>query len=248
MNIKPESGWDAPSPATPVYPPSQTGWRRGVGCKVCERGSLVSKKIYRLSGPAVVIGYILLIPSILGVILSGLMFGAFAVRGFKASDNTDRRIEPIRSVQDDAYASFRRNCIASAQRSYRQKTGLTIALPVAEQYCECTLSEIKAAGTQDLVSTAQGCADQLVNGTLDPITPEVEAMYSYALGHRTTTATLTQHQRQDKNVARGLLIISGSIALFWMVAFFVSGLIGWLLVMKKRVLQCRLCGAVVNAS
>jgi hypothetical protein len=33
-----------------------------------------------------------------------------------------------------------------------------------------------------------------------------------------------------------------------MILAFVSGLLGWLLVMKKRVLQCGLCGAVVNAS
>lgn len=42
---------------------------------------------------------------------------------------------------------------------------------------------------------------------------------------------------------------SGSgIALFIGIACFVSGLIGWLLVMKKDVLQCDNCGAVVNAS
>jgi hypothetical protein len=28
----------------------------------------------------------------------------------------------------------------------------------------------------------------------------------------------------------------------------VSGLLGWLLVMRKSVLQCDVCGAVVNAS
>lgn len=35
-------------------------------CKICDRGTLLPRKIRRLSGPAVAIGYILLIPSILG--------------------------------------------------------------------------------------------------------------------------------------------------------------------------------------
>lgn len=32
------------------------------------------------------------------------------------------------------------------------------------------------------------------------------------------------------------------------IGFFIFGLLGWLLVMKKRVLKCDYCGAVVNAS
>lgn len=42
----------------------------GIACQTCERGVLVRKNIHRLSGPAVVIGYIFLIPSILGVAIS----------------------------------------------------------------------------------------------------------------------------------------------------------------------------------
>jgi hypothetical protein len=36
-------------------------------CKICDRGTLMPRKIRRLSGPAVAIGYILLIPLILGM-------------------------------------------------------------------------------------------------------------------------------------------------------------------------------------
>src|ERR1700735_2664083 len=49
--------------ATPVAP-----------CKVCERGMLSRQRIHRLGGPAVVIGYIFLIPSVLGIAFSVLMF------------------------------------------------------------------------------------------------------------------------------------------------------------------------------
>jgi len=41
--------------------------------------------------------------------------------------------------------------------------------------------------------------------------------------------------------AAGIVIAIG-------IACFVSGLLGWLLVMRKRILQCPVCGAVVNAS
>jgi hypothetical protein len=43
-------------------------------CKICDRGSLRHRAIYRLSGPAVAIGYILLIPAILGIAFSALVF------------------------------------------------------------------------------------------------------------------------------------------------------------------------------
>ena len=45
-----------------------------ISCKVCDKGALVQTKVHRLSGPAVVIGYIFLIPSILGIIISALAF------------------------------------------------------------------------------------------------------------------------------------------------------------------------------
>jgi hypothetical protein len=102
-------------------------------CKVCERGVLVPKKIYRMSGPVVVIGFIFLIPCILGMLLAALLFTAL-------------------------------------------------------------------------------------------VAPNVIGVAVYRTGFITT-------------IALGLGISS-----------FVGGLLGWLLVMKKRVLQCSVCGATVSAS
>ncbi|MGP8155935.1 MAG: hypothetical protein ACLQMT_03630 [Candidatus Acidiferrales bacterium] len=102
-----------------------------LACKVCGRGELIPKQIYRLSGPAVVIGYILLIPSVLGMVV-------------------------------------------------------------------CTLTLVAVAGYMAATNSFQ--------------------------------------------------VIGGAFAIFWGVAFFVGGLLGWLLVMKKRVLQCSVCGATVSAS
>lgn len=105
-------------------------------CKVCEQGTLLSKKVFRMSGPVVVIGYIFLIPSVIGILLSVLMFfGVIATSG---------------SATDTA-----------------SQAGIGLA---------------------------------------------------------------------------------AGVVIFFGVASFAGGLIGWLLVMKKRVLQCSTCGATVNAS
>ena|ERR1035437_2274447 len=42
-----------------------------IKCKVCDAGTLVQTKKYRMSGPVVFIGYILLIPSVIGMVVCG---------------------------------------------------------------------------------------------------------------------------------------------------------------------------------
>jgi hypothetical protein len=103
-----------------------------VRCKVCDTGTLIQQKKHRMSGPVVAIGYVLLIPSVLGILFSMLMFF--------------------------------------------------------------------------------------------------------------TTASMS-HAANDAGSG-----IAGGIAIFLGLAFFVGGLLGWLLVMKKKVLECSTCGAVINAS
>jgi hypothetical protein len=44
-----------------------------------------------------------------------------------------------------------------------------------------------------------------------------------------------------------LLGISG-VGFIFGISCFVAGLLGWLLVMKKKILKCSLCGAVIQAS
>ena len=107
-----------------------------VPCKVCDRGSLRQQKTYRMSGVVVFIGYILLIPSILGLAISVFMFF-----GVASSVNT----------------------VASSDSS-------------------------------------------------------------------------------------AVVGIAGGVAVFFGIASIVGGLLGWLLIMKKSILKCNTCGAVVNAS
>lgn len=44
------------------------------------------------------------------------------------------------------------------------------------------------------------------------------------------------------------VVFAGMGAIGWALAAFMGGLLGWLLVMKKRVLRCSKCGAVISAS
>jgi len=52
----------------------------------------------------------------------------------------------------------------------------------------------------------------------------------------------------DDKGGAGVAVIGGGFAIFTGLVCFIGGLVGWLLVMKKRVLQCSVCSAVVNAS
>jgi hypothetical protein len=54
-------------------------------CKICDRGTLVPRKIRRLSGPAVAIGYILLIPSILGLVFCAILLIGILLVGITAA-------------------------------------------------------------------------------------------------------------------------------------------------------------------
>jgi drug/metabolite transporter (DMT)-like permease len=107
---------------------ARTGHWQYPTCKVCERGSLVQQKVFRMSGPVVAIGFFLLVPSVIGMLL-------------------------------------------------------------------CALALVQIVDQPDNASGS----------------------------------------------AAGIVIAIG-------IACFVSGLLGWLLVMRKRILQCPVCGAVVNAS
>ncbi len=114
-----------------------------VKCKVCDTGVLHNIKRYRMSGVVVVIGYLLLVPSVLGIVSTVLFQIAIVVGSVLGSSETKG---------STAYATLMPNA---------------------------------AVG-----------------------------IFSMVLGF----------------------------------SFLVAGLLGWLLVMKKKILQCNYCGAVVAAS
>jgi len=226
----PKGGWEA----SPRQDYVQLEHRRSyLTCKVCDSGTLTSKSVFRMSGPAVAIGFILLIPSIAGMIFSGLILvGAFSYQG-----NGSRVTMPVQnaSFQSAFDANFRQSCAKSfMQRS--AAAGISASLPLAERYCECALSTFKQTSSETIA--AHACFDRANDGTLDTLGPGVDDFYS---GNTASEG----HAGEGDSLFR---VIGSVSAVALGVASFVGGLLGWLLVMRKRVLQCDTCGAVVSAS
>ena len=145
-----------------------------------------------MSGPVVVIGFILLIPSVLGILFGLLMLVATGT----ASSQTSR----------------------SGEREIRARL-------VSQQVPEPIITEVV---TGKPVSDAE----------LVPLTYQQRA-----------TVHDAQLSASAKKVGAGApTVIAGGFSFFVIVASFVGGLLGWLLIMRKRVLQCARCGAIVPAS
>jgi hypothetical protein len=182
-----------------------------------------------MSGPAVVIGFILLVPSILGIILSAFIF--LGVNAHTGSEPGFNASEPSSLFQSPFDANFRRNCAETTRQQSQNASQQLI-----EQYCECALSTFKE--TSSLALTRQTCLKRAKDGTLEQPSSDVDAFYS------SNTST---ENRTDAGAS--LVRFFGSVSAVALgIASFVGGLLGWLLVMRKRVLQCDTCGAIVNAS
>ena len=163
-----------------------------VPCKTCDRGSMHQKKKYRMSGIVVFIGYVLLIPSLLGLAFSALLMVSTGQAGGEVSgvmkETTRSTLEDAQVPEDiivkvldfDGLTDADRQNLTSRQRS--AVTGAELGL---------------AVGT---VGAGAGVA-----------------------------------------VAGALAVVLGVVSL-------VGGLLGWLLTMRKKVLQCDDCGAVLAAS
>lgn len=245
MSIMPEGGWGdlgrQDSQGTPEGIQS-TDRRRSsfLSCRVCESGTLSSRKIFRLSGPAVAIGFILLIPSIAGIILSTLMLlGVIAATGAGMGAAANK---PRGQPQTAFDANFRRNCAREFRQNFEAASGTTASMPLVESVCECALSTLKETGSMS--AAIDTCAGEAEEGSLAVPERDVAAFYGQGISN----------EAPDNNNALpasvvGILGIIGSLSAIGLgITSFVGGLLGWLLVMKKRVLKCDYCGAVVNAS
>ena len=239
MSIMPEGGWGDPpqqdAQQKPDYPKQPTCTPRSsyLTCKVCDRGTLSSKTVFRMGGPVVAIGFILLIPSILGMLFSAFMFlGVNARSGGESGTNASESSRPSQSASD---ASFRQNCAKSTRRT-SLATGGSGSMAWIEPYCECALATFRETGSE--VISAQICTQRAREGTLDSPSVEMDALYTDD----------TPHTGQASSGTNPVRVFGSLSAVTLGIIFFVGGLLGWLLVMRKRVLQCNVCGAVVNAS
>jgi hypothetical protein len=246
MSIMPEGGWhklpqlqdDDQGARNSLATQSSYAPRRShLTCKICDRGTLESKTVFRMSGPAVVIGFIHLIPSIIGMVLSLVLFvGIIAFPGVEPDRTTVEPNEPTQSAFD---AGFRQSCAASVRQKSR-KTGSIPPQSLIEQYCECALPIFRETGSVTLAG--QTCNQKAVDGTLETPTADVHRFYVAEIPVKT-------HATRESNGFNAFFKIFGGISAISLgIACFVGGLLDWLLVMRKHILQCDICNAVVNAS
>jgi len=164
-----------------------------IRCKTCDTGELIRRKKYRMSGIVVFIGYILLVPSVLGMLIGGLLlFTTIA------------------------------------------KTGTTVDSIRAE-----AKSKLEAAGVPGVVTTKVLDSQPLSESDLGRLTSS----------QRQVVDEVKLEVSAGTAVAGPVETFFGAAAsLFILVSSLVGGLLGWLLVMKKKVLQCASCGALTAAS
>lgn len=166
--------------------------RRDIPCRTCESGQLKKRKRYRMSGVVVLIGYILLIPSLLGI--------AAATMGIVATG----------SATEEVTGSMK----------------------------EAVQGKLRAAGVPPSIVEWVSAQQRVSRAELDQL----------------AEAQRQAVQQAKLELAAGTVgagagaVLAGGAALLFGVLSLVGGLLGWLLVMKKVVLQCNACGAVVAAS
>ena len=163
-----------------------------IQCKVCEAGQLVKKRVFRMSGVVVTIGFILLIPSILGILFGLLlMIGAVGAGG--------SMMAVTREEVDNRMAS---------------------------------------SGVPTVIRTKVKNSESLTQEEMQTLTQA-----------QRTLVTEAESEIMASRMGAG---IGGTFmfgfAVIMIVLSFVGGLLGWLLVMRKNVLQCNQCGAVTAAS
>jgi hypothetical protein len=142
-----------------------------------------------MSGPVVVIGFILLIPSVLGVLFGILTLVGVGMNIPSMNPETRTRLE-------------------------------------AQQVPEPVITQVAANKPID-------------EAQLAALTPQQQTAV------RNAQSLVSAGKAK---VGPGAFVVAGGLCLFVIVMSFIGGLLGWLLIMRKRVLQCTRCGAVVPAS
>ena len=160
-------------------------------CHVCHQGTLLPRKVYRCSLPVIIIGYILLIPSFIGMLVGLIGLVATAVSGTKKETAIENGIR----------------------------------------------AEMRAAGIPEVLII------QAFSGKPLP------ALADATLPAKQRTAFRNFEDRIAAINSGGQLVppLIGTFSIFFFIYSFVGGLLGWLLIMKKRILQCTACTATVAA-
>jgi hypothetical protein len=163
-----------------------------IKCKVCEGGELKRTTVYRMSTPVVMIGYIFLAPSILGMLLGVLLMVGMGKASVDVSSQTNQQIA----------------------------------------------SDLQAKNIPDQIVTAVKDGKSESEMDLTSLTSDQKNLVHAAIMNK-----------QAANIGAGAAsVVGGMLAFGIIVMSFVGGLLGWLLVMKKKVLKCISCESVIAAS
>jgi hypothetical protein len=181
-------------------------------CKVCDEGTLETRKIARMGPVVVFIGWVLVIPSLLGVAGAGLgavtslVGGAAGAAGAAELEST--RHERMEAEFSDRFA----------------------AAGLPDSLLGVMVDDPAFVGENETRDLGLG--------------PEQRRLVSEAqnaiLGDQLGAAGGGAAAAAAGGLGFIFFVIMGVMSL-------VGGLIGWLLVMKKRVLQCNRCAATVAA-
>lgn len=163
-----------------------------IPCRICDDGELLMKSKFRLSGCIVAIGFFILIPSLLGVLVGGV---GLVMTG-------DATVETLEATEEEVRADLRN---AGVPGTYVQQI-LDLEDLSPEQMKSLNSEQRRAVHEAKLTLTA-------------------------------STA----------GVGIGAAIAGGA-SIFYIIASLIGVLVGWLLVMRKKVLQCTNCGSVTPAS
>jgi hypothetical protein len=215
-----------------------------------------------MSGPVVAIGWILLLPSFLGMAFAGvLLTGSFAYISSPATGTQSVQPAKIDGMNpDDPNITTRRICMEQWNAS---PTALEVnnAPLSGPQMCECALETMQSNDPdvqEALRETMNAHGPGVTDDMRKPLPSAMVLCYFHALAH-----TLSPLNEATKNLYEQIenppqpppqtrvawLPVLGSFAAAVIgIASFVGGLLGWLLVMRKRVLRCSVCGATVSAS
>jgi len=219
-----------------------------------------------MSKPVVVIGFILLVPSVLGMMLSALLlFGVLLVPGANDSTSPHMQAQEMSAVKEfivihtaevQYYSNFGRFA-ASMQELGPSVSGADG--PLGANLIERRLASGEKGGYRFTLTatpigyTISAMPEQYgITGRKTYFSDQRMGIYQHK-GHEPASANdpllenTTKHD-DDAAVPGIAAFLGGGLAIALGIASFVGGLIGWLLVMKRQVLQCSVCSAVVNAS
>ena len=163
-----------------------------IKCKTCDTGELTKHKRYRMSGVVVLIGYILLIPSVIGMLV-----GVVGMASTSAAAETS-----FETIEQEA------------------------------------MTRLTDGGLKQAVADRVARGETLAASQLESLSPEQRSLVE-------SVETSVLASKAGAGVGVGL---AGGFSAVALVMSLVGGLLGWLLVMKKKVLQCNSCGAVTAAS